>query len=159
MKFEKIHGAKERQDGVFKIGSNKWEVIFGYGEDELGGYNLRLQMRHKPTKEELQELLYSTVNDSVSEKILRGLEFRGKLVWLSKENEMNYKFAHDRAIQTEGKSLPLVVKVGDEYSPEYTELKTVDEVQEFWDAVMEHIQKCIKEGWEEKDTIEWEKFV
>lgn len=72
---------------------------------------------------------------------------------------MNYKFAHDRAIQTEGKSLPLVVKVGDEYSPEYIELKTVDEVQEFWDAVMDHIQKCIKEGWEEKDTIEWEKFV
>ena len=56
MKFEKIHGAKERQDGVFQIGSNKWEVIFGYGEDELGGYNLRLQMRHKPTKEELLEL-------------------------------------------------------------------------------------------------------
>ena len=159
MKFEKVHGAKERQDGLFQIGSRKWEIIFGYGEDELGGYNLRAQTREKPKKEELQKLLFETVNESVADKILRGMSWDGQMVWLSDENQMNYKFAHDRAIQTDGKSLPMVVKVGDEYSPEYVELKTIDEVKEFWNACLDHISECIQEGWNEKDSIDWNLFI
>lgn len=159
MTFQKVHGAKERQDGTYQIGRNKWEVIFGYGEDGLGGYNLRLQTKTKPTKEELQKLLTDTVNASVSDKILHGMKWEGRQVWLSQENQMNYKIAYDQAVVTSGKSLPLVIKLGDEYSPEYVEFKTLDEVGKFWDAVVKHISDCIKEGWQEKDAIDWDKFV
>ena len=152
MEFQKVHGAEGRQDGVYRIGRRKWEVIFGYGEDELGGYNLRAQTREKPTREELQKLLTDTVNAAVAEKILRGMTWEGRQVWLSQENQMNYRTAYDRAVRTDGASLPMTVKLGGEYEPEYVELKTLEEAQEFCDAVAAHIDGCIKDGWKEKDV-------
>ena len=151
MEFQRVHGAKERQDGVYRIGRSKWEVIFGYGEDDLGGYNWRAQTKEKPTREELQKLLTDTVNKSVADKILRGMTWEGRQVWLSQENQMNYKIAHDQAVQTNGASLPIVIKLGDEYSPEYVELKTLEDASRFWDAVVAHIDVCVKDGWKEKD--------
>ena len=64
---------------------------------------------------------------------------------------MNYKIAHDQAIQTNGASLPMTVKLGGEYEPEYVELKTLEDVGRFWDAVVAHIDGCVKDGWKEKD--------
>lgn len=31
--MEKRYGAVGRQDGLYKIGRNKWELIYGFGKD------------------------------------------------------------------------------------------------------------------------------
>ena len=49
MKLEKIYGATARQDGLYKIGRNKYELIYGYGVDGENGYNWRRRYRNLPT--------------------------------------------------------------------------------------------------------------
>lgn len=153
MDFQKVHGAKERQDGVYKIGRSKWEVIFGYGEDELGGYNWRAQTKVEPTREELREAVAEIVNNAVEEKILHGMTYEGKQVWLSTENQMNYRAAYDMAVRTDGESLPVRVKMGTDEEPTYRDFATVEELGNFCDAVTRHIQTALEEGWKEKDGM------
>ena len=44
MKFDKIFGATERQDGLYKIGRSKYDARFGFGKDEKtgAGYDYRI---------------------------------------------------------------------------------------------------------------------
>ena len=55
--MKKIYGATERQDGLYKIGRNKWELIYGFGKDSEKaetGYNYRERYSHKPTPDEVK---------------------------------------------------------------------------------------------------------
>lgn len=158
MNFEKIYGAKERQDGLFKIGRSKYEARFGYDTDGENGYNYRKQYRYKPTLEELKEEIITIVNKAVDEKILSGYSYKGKQVWLSMENQFNYKAAFDLAIQMNGKTLPVKLKLGTVENAEYETFETLEEFTEFYTGAISFIQKHLQEGWEEKDSIEWDKF-
>lgn len=158
--FDKIYGAKERQDGLTKIGRNKWEARFGYGEDESGnGYNYVQQFKgRKPTLAELKTEILALVDANTDERILQGYSYDGKLVWLSSENQFNYKAAYDLAVQTDGASLPFKIKVGSSSAPSYISFSDVATFREFYVAALSHIQQCLEEGWTEKDGIEWEKY-
>lgn len=32
--MEKVYGSPVRQDGLYKVGRNKWELIYGFGKDD-----------------------------------------------------------------------------------------------------------------------------
>ena len=98
MKLEKIYGATARQDGLYKIGRNKYELIYGYGVDGENGYNWRRRYRNLPTVEELKTDIEDTINALTDEKILNGFSWNGKNVYLSSENQFNFKAAYDLAI-------------------------------------------------------------
>ena len=76
MKLEKIYGATARQDGLYKIGRNKYELIYGYGVDGENGYNWRRRYRNLPTVEELKTDIEDTVNALTDEKILKGFSWK-----------------------------------------------------------------------------------
>lgn len=158
--FDKIFGAKERQDGLTKIGRGKYEARFGYGEDAAGnGFNYVEQFKgRKPSVEELKAEILALVDRNTDERILSGFTYEGKLVWLSTENQFNYKAAYDLAVQTEGKSLPVKVKVGTTEEPAYITFEDVDTFGKFYLGALSFIQKCLNEGWEEKDGIDWSAY-
>lgn len=157
--MSKIYGATERQDGLYKIGRKKYELIFGYGEDEQGGYNYRETFKgRKPELSEIKDIIVSLVNASVDEKILSGYQWQGKAVWLSSENQFNYKSVYDLAVQTEGASLPVKLKLGTTEEPEYVTIETLEEFSAFYVGAIQFIQKVLEEGWTEKDNIDWTKF-
>jgi hypothetical protein len=158
--FEKIYGAKERQDGLTKIGREKYEARYGYGEDAAGnGYNWAAQFKgRKPSVAELKTAILQLVNDATDERILTGYKYDGKQVWLSTENQFNYKAAYDLAVQTEGKSLPFTVKVGTTDEPEYITFETPDDMKAFYVGGLEYVQKCLADGWTEKDSVDWTKY-
>lgn len=159
MNFEKVYGAKERQDGLYKIGRNKYEARFGYGTDGDNGYNYRKQYRYKPTLEELKDEIIAIINNAVDLKILSGYRYNDKQVWLSMENQFNYKAAFDLVVQTKGKTLPVKLKLGTIDNAEYEVFETLEEFMAFYSGAMAFVQKCLQEGWEEKDSINWEKFI
>lgn len=150
--FDKIFGANKRQDGLTKIGRKKYEARFGYGEDEAGnGYNYVEQFKgRKPSVEELKTEILGLVDKNTDERILSGYEYNGKQVWLSSENQFNYKATYDLAVQTDGKSLPCKIKVGTTEEPEYITFETVEEFGKFFTGAMDFIQKCLQEGWTER---------
>ena len=79
-------------------------------------------------------------------------------IWLSSENQFNYKVAYDLATQTNGASLPVVFKFGDNNSPVYYEFKTLEELSDFFITSITYVQKILQEGWKKKDEINWEVF-
>lgn len=160
MKFDKIFGATERQDGLYKIGRSKYEARFGFGKDEKTGvgYDYRKQYKYKPEVDELKDEIFELVNEEVDKTILSGYEYDGKMVWLSTENQFNYKAAYDLAVQTGGASLPVTLKLGTLEEPEYVTFEDVETFSAFYIGAIKFIQKVLEEGWNEKDKVDWTKF-
>lgn len=156
--MEKRYGATERNDRLMKIGRNKWELIYGYGTDGVSGWTYRERFTRKPTMEEIKEIIIAQINRNVEEKILCGLVWKEMPIWLSTENQFNYKAAYDLAVQTSGQSLPVKFKFGTDEAPVYHTFTTLEELQEFYMTSLAFVQQVLDDGWQEKDTLDLSVF-
>lgn len=162
--MEKVFGATERHDSLIVHRSGKAVLIFGYGEENEQGYDFRHTFEHKPTKEEVLAVIVSHVNEQTDLKILTGYEWNGKKVWLSSENQFNFKAEYDLAIQKQGATLPVKFKLGEnEGKPVYHTFEDMDEFSDFYTKAIAYVKQTLKEGWAEKDaasawldTMTWE---
>ena len=111
------------------------------------------ELDHKPDAEEIRLLVSKWYNDETDERILSGFEYDGQPVWLSSENQFNYKAAYDLAVQTNGKNLPVTFKFGVEDAPYYRTFDTLADLQDFYMKEMKHIQDALSEGWKKKDFL------
>jgi hypothetical protein len=155
--MNKIYGATERQDGLYLIGRNKWELIYGFGKDDDSaetGYNYRQRFTRKPTLDEIKSLIVATINADTEEKIVSGFVWDGKPVWLSSENQFNYKSAYDLAVQTGGSILPVTFKFGTDDNVQYHTFNTLDELTSFYTACFGYVSQCLANGWAEKDALD-----
>lgn len=157
--FEKVYGATEAQEGLTRIGRNKYEARFGFGTDSNGNsYDWRKQYKGAPTIKGLKTEILETIDAITDEAILTGFQYNGSTVYLSMENQFNYKAAYDLAIQMNGATLPITIKLGETDSPVYVEFTTLDDFSDFYTSALAHIQAQLKQGWERKDNIDWTKF-
>lgn len=69
---------------------------------------------HKPVKEELTKLITDEINARTNRKIIEGLTWNDMPVWLSTENQLNFKSVYDMAVQAAGASLPVEFKLGEQ---------------------------------------------
>ena len=119
-----------------------WRIRFDVQKKEDGSADyMEHRFYSKPTLEEVKTIITNFINEQTDLKILSGLRYDNQLVWLSAENQANYKAAYDLAVQTQGESLPYKVKLGTEDTPVY--------------KVQRHINDTINEGWARKDAIDW----
>ena len=155
--FYKV-GAEERKDQLVQIGHNNWLLIFGFCNDEELGYNWRKNYDHKPTKEELKTDLDGLVNSLTDEKILTAFVWNGNHVWLSTENQFNFKAAYDLAVQSNGAGLPVTFKLGEDErgNPVYHTFEELSEFTDFYTRAIAYVSDCLKDGWKEKDSIDYE---
>ncbi len=112
---------------------------------------------YKPTMEDIMTFVLAVINSETDQRILGGMTWQDKPVWLSVEHQQNWRTALDRAVRTQGSNLPLTVKMGETAIdfPAYHTFTTTEELEQFCDAVDDHIQTCIREGWAKKDAINW----
>lgn len=159
--MEKIYGTTIRQDGLQKVGRKRYDLFYGFGKDREDaeiGYNFREVFFYKPTIEEIKNIIIKQVNKNIDEKILTGLVWKGMPIWLSSENQFNYKAAYDLAIQTNGATLPVTFKFGTDSTPIYYTFETLEEFQEFYTTSLAFVQQTLLDGWNEKDSIDWSLF-
>lgn len=159
--MEKIYGTTIRQDGLMKVGRKRWELFYGFGKDNFNdetGYNYRQIFSYKPTIEEIKDIIISQINKNIDEKILSGLVWKNMPIWLSSENQFNYKAAYDLAIQTNGATLPVTFKFGVDDTPIYHTFESLDEFQDFYTTSLAYVQQTLLDGWSEKDNIDWNIF-
>lgn len=159
--MEKIYGTKQRQDGLMRIGCSKWILFYGFGKDDEAsesGWEYRYTFDHKPSLSEVKALVISSINAATDEKIKKGFVWRGEPVWLSTENQFNYKAAYDLAVQTGGASLPVKFKFGTDDTPIYHTFDSIDELRDFYVQALAFVQQMLDDGWKEKDNVDWEKF-
>ncbi len=150
--MKKVFGATERHDGLTMF-SHGAVLIFGYGEEDGYGYDYRHTFTHRPTKEELIDVITTHVNALTDEKILTGYVWNGISVWLSRENQFNFKAAYDVAVQSDGAILPINFKLGEDKSgnPLYYTFANMDEFEAFYTGAIVYIQQTLADGWAEKD--------
>ena len=144
----------KRQGGISQSGRKRWTLFYGY-KDDVQGWELRMDFDHKPELAEIKSIIISHINQKTDEKILSGMVWNGMPIWLSQENQINYKVFHDQAIFTQGASLPIKFKFGTDNNPVYYEFTTLMVLKDFYSKVLEWIQQSVGEGWAEKDGIDF----
>lgn len=111
------------------------------------------------------EVIKSTINnyynELCSDEILKGFKLDSDIVWLSQENQMNYKIHYDFALVNNQNKLefkPIKIKIGDETESKYHTFQSFEEYQKFVFDYTEHIQNTISKYWNTKDAIDWSKY-
>jgi hypothetical protein len=133
---------------------NKWRVRWDVHEKEEGLADyMETEFDHRPSIEEIKDVVISWYNEQTDRTILAGLEYEGQMVWLSAENQVNYKAAYDLAVQTDGATLPVKFKFGTADEPVYRVFETLADLTDFYTTIMRHIQNTLDAGWQKKDAI------
>ncbi len=155
--FVKVYGAEAAQDGIIVLSEKNCVIFYGYGTDELGGWNWRKDYDHIPTVAEVRADIEALVNTQIDAAILTGLRWNGKPVYLSSENQFNFKAAHDLAEETDGAILPIKFKLGEDENGDsvYHTFTKTETLADFVSSIFVHIQGTIKAGWTEKDSIDY----
>lgn len=135
---------------------NKWKIRWNITEKEDGSSDWYEQdYDHKPTLEEIRDTIVKFHNGQVDAKILSGFSWKDMPVWLSSENQFNYKASFDLAVQTNGQNLPVRFKFGTDKDPKYYDFKTIDELSDFYTSAIKFINDTLQEGWAEKDSVDF----
>ncbi len=159
---------------------NKWRIRWDVQAREDGSATyMEKEFRHQPTEDEIKLTIIGWLNARTDEAILAGFEWNGMKIWLSSENQFNYKAAYDLAVQTAGATLPVTFKFSairnqgassldhDEEQPEFSEAKfgtddipvyhtfeTLEDLTDFYTKAMVHIQTSLADGWKKKDAFD-----
>lgn len=125
------------------------------GYEAVTFYETELIQRYKPRLSDVKSAIISSINKDTDEKIISGFRWKDMPIWLSSENQFNYKAAYDLTLQSEGKTLPVLFKFGTTEEPIYYSFETIEELSDFYIKAMKHISDTLAEGWKEKDSIDW----
>lgn len=133
---------------------NKWRIRWDYQQRQDGTTDfMEDEFTHKPSLDEVRSLVIQWYNDDIDRRILSGFYFENNVVWLSAENQLNYKVAFDLAVQTNGASLPVTIKLGNDDKPVYRVFSQLDDFRTFYTAALTYIQQTIADGWKLKDNF------
>ncbi len=161
--FFKQYGAAERQDSLVKLSSKNYVVFYGFGKDQSDaetGFNYRKNYDHKPSIEEIHADIINLIDHNTDQAILSGFSWSGKPVYLSSENQFNFKAAYDLCVQTEGKNLPIKFKLGEDEEGKvvYNTFTTISAFTDFYTKTIAYINTTLNNGWSEKDSIDLTKY-
>ena len=111
----------------------------------------------KPTIEMVNDAIKGDIDSQTDETILCGFVWNEKPVYLSSENQFNFKAAYDLAVQTDGANLPVTFKLGEltDGTPVYHTFEEMAEAQDFYVKAVTFINQTLAAGWQRKDSIDW----
>lgn len=148
-----------------KVG-NTWyaqyeKVVDAENTDMVSCSRVAVSLVNEPTTQQCLDSIFSQVNSEIDEKILSGCVWtdadgNSHNVWLSMENQFNFKATFDLALQMGGKTLPVAFKLGTNESPDYVTFASVESLQDFILKTTSYIQETLAEGWKRKNAIEKE---
>lgn len=146
----KIAVTKCQESWLLTVNLDIEEVENGYECDCF-----TVELDHKPAYGDAFSAIIDHINGQTDVKILTGYSWNGKNVWLSSENQFNFKAAYDVAVQTEGATLPMKFKLGEDEDaqPVYHTFKSLSAFTEFYTGAISFIQRTLAEGWVRKDSV------
>lgn len=142
-------------------------VIISYGFEAVDEENATWQEVYLYKKQQaivtldvVKQAIIGDINAQTDAKILSGFVWGQKPVWLSSENQFNFKAAYDVAVQTEGESLPVKFKLGEQEdgTPVYHTFTSLSAFTDFYTQAIAYIQQQLTAGWQEKDAIDWSPY-
>lgn len=138
---------------------NTWRVRWDVNEHEDGSADyMEENFLGKPSDEVIRTVVMDWYNERINEAILSGFIYENMPVWLSTENQFNYKAAYDLAVQTAGATLPVTFKFGTDDEPKYRKFTTLEELTDFYSKAMQYVQNTLVEGWKKKDAFNLDQY-
>ena len=82
---------------------NKWRIRWDVIAKEDGSANyMEAEFTNgKPSVDDIKRIVLDWYNEQTDQAIISGFTYKGQAVWLSTENQFNYKAVYDLAVQTE----------------------------------------------------------
>lgn len=162
----KIINLKSKYVPLAQMASGRYKLHFGFEPYyEVNGEGNKIEtnlgtwyetwLPGKPTLEQIKNIVLNTINEEIDQKILSGMVWKDMAIWLSSENQFNYKAAYDLAVMSQGKTLPVIFKFGTTDNPVYYKFETLEDISDFYISAMAYINKTLEEGWKKKDSIDW----
>lgn len=145
-------------------------IVICYGLKQVEGELYEWYEVYLPKKQNAQlnlqmvkDAIIADINARTDEKIVSGMVWTPQAggdpipVWLSQENQFNFKSAYDLAVQKQGATLPVTFKMGEHQdgTPIYHTFETMADAEDFYLQAVGYINQCLAEGWQEKDGIDW----
>lgn len=149
---------------------NKWRLRWDIKEIAVDNLNSELEppltefeyveyeLSYEPTVDDCKNIILEYINKKIDEKILTQFVWKDMSVWLSTENQFNYKSAYDLAVQTSGATLPVIFKFGAIDDPVYYTFNELDDLTDFYTKSVVFVQQTLSEGWEEKDSFNFNPY-
>lgn len=161
--MEKVYGSPKRQDGLYKVGRNKYEIIYGFGKDheeDETGWNYRQRFTYRPTLDEIKAVINTQLSADADERKRNGFSWQGVPVRYDEEAERNITGLSVKIPRLGAAMFPLQFKLGDypDGSPAFYEFKDAEEFESFTDALLLFSQECYAQAWQAKAEIDWTKF-
>ena len=159
---KKISFAPIREDG------SRITICYGLKKLSVDLYEwLEVYLPKKQTStlslQTVKDAIIDDINARTDEKIISGFVWSPQAggdaipVWLSTENQFNFKSAYDLAVQKQGATLPVTFKMGEhaDGTPVYHTFETMEDADDFYLQAVGYINQCLEAGWTEKDSIDW----
>ena len=111
MKIERVYSTEMQPIVEYSSLGSECRVRWDFKEapDNMITYMEALFKMNKPTIDDIKKIITASINQEVDNEIYSGFVWNGYSVWLSTENQFNYKAAYDLAVQTGGSSLVLMI--------------------------------------------------
>lgn len=150
--MQKRYGAAGPQNGLYKVGKNKWDVFYGFGkdsEDAEHGYNWYERFNHRPSLTEIKDAIVSAIKEESEYRLKYGMEWNGFTVEYSealKTDLIGILVGLSGGIM----SLPQQINLGSnaDGTPNTYTFNTIDELGSLSALVGSHRQTCSNEEWE-----------
>lgn len=148
--FFKVYGAEKENNTLLCLNGKHYVLFYGFFTDENGNYRLRKDYSYKPTMEEIKMDIGKLIDEQTANRILTGFEYEGDNVWLSQENQINFRSAV---------SFPCRFKIGErDGMPIYRTFSNEYELSAFNNAIADYIHVCLEDGWHKKDNLDCDKL-
>lgn len=166
----KVNG---KQQDFALIRTEGTQIVISYGLQQLEGDLYEWYEVSMPKKKNAQlnfqmvkDIIIADINSRTDEKIISGFVWTPQAggeaipVWLSTENQFNFKSAYDLAVQKQGATLPVTFKMGEDEdgNPVYHTFETMEDADDFYLHAMAYIKTTLAAGWQEKDSIDWQPY-
>lgn len=138
---------------------DKWKVRWAIQVTEDGVVEyMEEDFNHKPPIDEVKDIIIGWYNSNIEAEIVSGFVWNGNSVWLSTENQFNYKTAFDAAVMSNGATLPVKFKFGTDDEPVYHEFTTIEELSDFYYNAIAYVQSVLQNGWDVKDLLDFKLY-
>lgn len=129
----------------------RWNILPVEGDEHMVTFEEK-EFNRKPTLTEIKDTIHEWMNRQIDTQIVTGFIWRDIPVWLSTENQFNFKAAFDLAVQTGGAPLPVKFKISED---NYFIFETIEDLRDFYTSAMTYIQTTLNNGWAAKDEFDF----
>lgn len=170
--MNKING---KQSDFALMSTDGTQIIIGYNLKKIEGADLyewweitipKTQI-NQLTLQNIKNAIIKGIDDRTDEKILCGYPWtvlhgddagKNVKVWLTKENQTNYKAKYDLHYQKpEALTFPTTYKIAedDDKNAIFEEFENFNELEHFYLGGIAYIEATVQAGWAEKKAIDW----